>query len=113
VAGQRGFCPYSQMDIRRIEDPSAYLDQAFSFRIMEYGSQGRNLILSGALRAGGGARRAKGGAGPDSEGGRRVRGTRHTSLRDFGAFVDIGGVDGLIPVSELAWGQAGQGSRTS
>lgn len=28
-----------------------------------------------------------------------------TSLRDFGAFVDIGGVDGLIPISELAWGQ--------
>lgn len=28
-----------------------------------------------------------------------------TSIRDFGAFVDIGGVDGLIPLSELAWGQ--------
>jgi small subunit ribosomal protein S1 len=36
--------------------------------------------------------------------GARVRGTV-TSLRDFGAFVDIGGVDGLIPISELAWGQ--------
>ena len=107
VAGQRGFCPYSQMDIRRIEDPAAYLDQVFSFRIMEYGSQGRNLILSArALLEEERAERKEALVRTLKEGD-RVRGTV-TSLRDFGAFVDIGGVDGLIPISELAWGQVGR-----
>ncbi|MHB8808472.1 MAG: 30S ribosomal protein S1 [Desulfobulbaceae bacterium] len=107
VAGQRGFCPYSQMDIRRIEDPAAYLDQVFSFRIMEYGNQGRNLILSArAVLEEERAERREALVRTLKEGD-RVRGTV-TSLRDFGAFVDIGGVDGLIPVSELAWGQVGR-----
>ena len=106
VAGQRGFCPYSQMDIRRIEDPAAYLDQVMAFRIMEYGSQGRNLIVSAraVLEEERAERREQ--LVQTLKEGDRVRGTV-TSLRDFGAFVDIGGVDGLIPVSELAWGQVG------
>lgn len=107
VAGQRGFCPYSQMDLRRIEDPAAYLDQVFSFRIMEYGNQGRNLILSArAVLEEERAERRENLIQTLKEGD-RVRGTV-TSLRDFGAFVDIGGVDGLIPISELAWGQVGR-----
>lgn len=107
VAGQRGFCPYSQMDIRRIEDPAAYLDQVFSFRIMEYGSQGRNLILSARAVLEEERAEKRETLVRTLKEGDRVRGTV-TSLRDFGAFVDIGGVDGLIPVSELAWGQVGR-----
>ena len=104
VAGQRGFCPYSQMDIRRIEDPAAYLDQVLSFRIIEYASQGRKLVLSArALLEETRAERRESLERTLKEGD-RVRGTV-TSLRDFGAFVDIGGLDGLIPISELAWGQ--------
>lgn len=107
VAGQRGFCPYSQMDIRRIEDPTTYLDQVFSFRIMEYGSQGRNLILSARAVLEEERAERKEALVLTLKEGDRVRGTV-TSLRDFGAFVDIGGVDGLIPISELAWGQVGR-----
>jgi small subunit ribosomal protein S1 len=107
VAGQRGFCPYSQMDIRRIEDPAAYLDQVFSFRIMEYSSPGRNLILSARVLLEEERAERKEALAQSLKEGDRVRGIV-TSLRDFGAFVDIGGVDGLIPISELAWGQVGR-----
>jgi len=104
VAGQRGFCPYSQMDIRKVEKAEDYIDKAFAFKIIEFGSQGKNIILS--ARAVQEEQRAQ-----EREQlketlveGMQVSGTV-TSLRDFGAFVDIGGIDGLVPISELAWGQ--------
>ncbi len=104
VAGQRAFCPYSQMDIRRIEDPTAYLDNQYPFKIIEYSGKGRNLILSARAVMEESREKQRQQLIDTLEEGARVKGTV-TSLRDFGAFVDIGGVDGLIPISELAWGQ--------
>lgn len=104
VAGQRGFCPYSQMDIRRIEDPTEYLDKIFSFKIIEFSSKGRNIILSARAVQEEEREQQRQKLMDSLAEGSRVRGTV-TSIRDFGAFVDIGGVDGLIPISELAWGQ--------
>jgi len=104
VAGQRCFCPYSQMDIRRIEDPSEYLDNSFQFKIIEFGSKGRNIILSARAVIEEERERQQDALKQSLNVGDRVRGTV-TSLRDFGAFVDLGGIDGLIPISELTWGQ--------
>jgi len=104
VAGQRGFCPYSQMDIRRIEDPEEYLEQSFSFKIMEFGNKGRNIILSSRAVLEEQREEQRQALEETLEEGMQVTGTV-TSIRDFGAFVDLGGVDGLIPISELAWGQ--------
>lgn len=104
LAGTRGFCPYSQMDIRRVEDPESYIEQTFSFKIMEFSNRGRNIILSAraVLEEQRELDRQK--LQETLEEGMQVSGTV-MSIRDFGAFVDIGGVDGLIPISELAWGQ--------
>ncbi|GAB4341027.1 MAG: 30S ribosomal protein S1 [Desulfobulbaceae bacterium] len=107
VSGQRGFCPYSQMDVRRIEDPAEYLDRQLRFRIVEYGERGRNLVLSARAVLEEEREEQRRQLRDSLEIGSRVRGTV-TSLRDFGAFVDLGGVDGLIPVSELAWGEVGR-----
>jgi len=104
VAGQRGFCPYSQMGIRRIEDPGEFLDNSYQFKIIEYGAQGRKFVLSARAVIEEERERERQELMQTLTEGARVRGTV-TSLRDFGAFVDIGGVDGLIPISELAWGQ--------
>lgn len=104
VAGQRGFCPYSQMDIRRIENPEDYLEQTLSFKIIEFGNGGRNIILSVRALLEEQRLLAREKLMETLEEGMQVSGTV-MSIRDFGAFVDIGGVDGLIPVSELAWGQ--------
>ena len=47
VAGSiRTFCPFSQMDIKRISDPEDYVDQHMLFKITEYKENGRNIILS-------------------------------------------------------------------
>jgi small subunit ribosomal protein S1 len=104
VAGQRGFCPYSQMDIRRIEQPESYLDNTFRFKIIEFGGQGRNLILSARAILEEEREQQREELRRTLSEGSRVRGTV-SSIRDFGAFVDIGGVDGLIPASELSWGR--------
>ena len=104
VAGQRGFCPYSQMGLRRIEDPEEYLEQTMAFKIIEFGSRGRNIILSARAVLEEERERLKEQLKETLQEGDKVEGTV-SSIRDFGAFVDIGGVDGLIPISELAWGQ--------
>ncbi len=104
VAGQRGFCPYSQMDIRRVEDPADHLDKNYQFKIIEFTGNGRNIILSARALLEEERERQRAMLRETLEEGARISGTV-TSIRDFGAFVDIGGVDGLIPISELAWGQ--------
>jgi len=104
VAGQRGFCPYSQMNIRRVEDPDEYIEQTLSFKVMEFGNNGRNIILSARAVLEEQRQEQREELQQTLEEGMRVTGTV-TSIRDFGAFVDLGGVDGLIPISELAWGQ--------
>ncbi len=100
----RAFCPYSQIDLRRAADPAAYVGQKLSFRISKYGEQGRNIVVS---------RRdlqEEERAGKKEElrrtlaEGQTVNGVI-SSVRDFGAFVDIGGLEGLIPASEIAWGR--------
>jgi small subunit ribosomal protein S1 len=104
VAGQRGFCPYSQMGLRRVEDPEEYLEQTMAFKIIEFGSNGRNIILSARAVLEEEREQLKEELQKTLQEKDKVEGTV-TSVRDFGAFVDIGGVDGLIPISELAWGQ--------
>jgi small subunit ribosomal protein S1 len=97
----RAFCPASQMDRRR-GDAAQYLGQRLRFRITKLEGGGRNVVVSRrALLEEEAAERASGTWAQLREGA-VVRGTV-TSLRDFGAFVDLGGVDGLIHVSELGY----------
>lgn len=104
VAGQRCFCPYSQMDVRKVESPEEYLEKTLTFKIIEYGNQGRNIILSARAILEEQRQQAREELKARLSEGAQVSGVV-SSIRDFGAFVDIGGVDGLIPISELAWGQ--------
>ncbi|HXY53318.1 MAG TPA: 30S ribosomal protein S1 [Nitrospirota bacterium] len=98
----RAFCPFSQMGIRREEHQADYIGRSFSFKIVEYGEDGRNIVLSrkAVLED---ARRIKKQELRDTlKEGMKVKGTV-TSLQKFGAFVDVGGIEGLLPVSEIAW----------
>ena len=103
IARQRGFCPFSQIDTVRSTDPAQHIGHVYAFRIIEYKEGGRNLILS---------RRA---LLEDEQKAQAVEVRRAivvgavltgrvTSVRDFGAFVDLGaGVQGLLHVSEMGW----------
>lgn len=100
----RAFCPFSQMDVRRIENAEEVIGKKFAFRISKYGEHGKNIVLSRrdlleAERAEQKERLRQSLAVAQT-----VSGTI-TSIRDFGAFVDIGGIEGLIPASEIAWGR--------
>jgi small subunit ribosomal protein S1 len=104
VAGVRAFCPISQLDLRHVEDASAYVGQRFMFRITRYepGPKGRdaNVVLSrrSLLEEESRARAAETRA--QLSVGAVLRG-KVTSIKDYGAFVDLGGVEGMLHVSEL------------
>jgi small subunit ribosomal protein S1 len=99
----RGFCPFSQMGLRRVEDASKeYLETHMKFQITRFEENGRNIVLS--ARAIQEAERAelREKLQATLQEGQTIEGVV-SSIRDFGAFVDIGGVDGLIPISEIGW----------
>ena len=104
VAGSRAFCPFSQMGLRRGGDAAQYVGRHLLFRITTYGEGGRNVVVSNRAVLEEEARQRREALMESLQVGMRVRGTV-TSLRDFGAFVDIGGVEGLIPIAEAAWGR--------
>jgi len=89
VAGQRGFCPFSQMDVRRVEDTDVYLGNLFQFKIIEFSSNGRNMILSARAVLEEEREQQRKGLKDSLQEGDRVKGIV-TSIREFGAFVDIG-----------------------
>jgi small subunit ribosomal protein S1 len=101
IGEKRAFCPYSQMGLKRTEESASWVGKHLSFIIQEYKDNGRNLIVSNraieeALQA------------------EKVAKLKETlkehsiitgtiaSVQDFGAFVDLAGVQGLIPVSEIS-----------
>jgi small subunit ribosomal protein S1 len=100
--GSNGFCPFSQMGLHRTETPDKYIGQRLTFLIMEYGEKGRNIILSNRSILKEKQREQQEHLKQTLREGMTVRG-RITALRDFGAFVEIGGVNGLQPTSEISW----------
>ncbi len=103
-AGASGFCPFSQMDTRRIDNPADYVGKKFEFIVIEYGENGRKIILSRRPILDKIEKEKAAELKTRLEKGMTVSG-RVTSVRDFGAFVDIGGIQALLPVSEMAWGR--------
>jgi small subunit ribosomal protein S1 len=103
IARQRAFCPFSQIDTVRTADPAQHVGRVYAFRIIEYKEGGKNLIVSRRAlieeeqRASAVEIRRSIVAGAVLTG-------RVTSVREFGAFVDLGaGVQGLLHVSEMGW----------
>ncbi len=98
----RAFCPYSQMALRRVEDNSVYLGQHMKFYISEFSEKGRNIVVSRRQLLIEEEEESKKARQAELREGMVVKGTI-TSIRNFGAFCDIGGVEGLIPVSEISY----------
>ncbi len=109
ISGLRAFCPISQMELRYCEKPEEHVGARYQFRILEIKERGKNIVVSrrmllqeeqerklqetlAALR-------------PDLELEGQV-----TRLADFGAFVDIGGVEGMVHVSEVSRARIGHPS---
>jgi len=101
LSGVRAFCPISQIDLQFCEKPEEHVGAKYPFRIMEIKEKGKNIIVSrrGFLEE---EREEKSKEtlarlkpGLECEG-------RVTKLTDFGAFVDIGGIEGMVHISEIS-----------
>jgi len=101
LGGTRAFCPMSQVDAGFVEDPKNLIGQTLRFVVTEVKDGGKNVVLSrrALIERERGESAAK--VMDKIVAGAVLRGTV-TSTRDFGAFVDLGGVEGLIPRSEIA-----------
>ena len=99
--GVRGFVPASQLDTRFVRDLSQFEGNTYEFKIIEIDPQNRQLILSRRelLESEEEDKRAQ--ALENLEEGSTVTGTV-VRLTNFGAFVDLGGIDGLVHISEIA-----------
>jgi small subunit ribosomal protein S1 len=101
VSGLRAFCPLSQIALGKIENPDSFVNQVVEFRVTELSDDGRRIVVSrAALLKEAAAERAaetRGRIVPGAELIGRVK-----TLTPFGAFVDLGGVDGLLHVSEMS-----------
>jgi small subunit ribosomal protein S1 len=103
IAGQRAFCPMSQIDLVRTPDPAVHEGHVYTFRIIEFKDGGKDLVVSrrALLEE---EQRASAAAVRESIVPGAVLTGRVVSVRDFGAFVDLGGgVQGLLHVSEMGW----------
>jgi small subunit ribosomal protein S1 len=111
IAGQRAFCPISQIDIIRDTDPASHIGRVYTFRVTEYKDGGRNLVVSRrALLAEEQQAQAED-VRKSLAVGAVVTG-RVASVVPFGAFVDLGaGVQGLLHVSEMGWSRVADTSQ--
>ena len=103
IARQRAFCPASQIDTARNTEPAQHEGRVYKFRIIEYKQGGRNIVVSRRVLL-----EAEQQANAEEVRQSIVEGAvmsgRVASVRDFGAFVELGGgVQGLLHVSEMAW----------
>ncbi|HDQ04544.1 MAG TPA: S1 RNA-binding domain-containing protein [Deltaproteobacteria bacterium] len=104
-ATAEGFCPYSQMEIRKADEPSAYIGKNFDFVIIEYSERGRKIVVSRRPLLEKIQKEKIDVLKTSLTKGMKVSGTV-TAVQNFGAFVDIGGMQALLPVSEMAWGRS-------
>ena len=102
IAGQRAFCPFSQIDTMRTE-PAAHIGRVYAFRVIEYKESGRNLVVSRRALLEEEQRASAADARKAIVAGAVITG-RVVSVPAFGAFVDLGGgVQGLLHISEMGW----------
>jgi small subunit ribosomal protein S1 len=102
--GARAFCPFSQLGTQRHENPEEMVGRGLSFKITKFGEQGRDIVVSHRAIVEEERRRQREVLKGSLKEGAIVKGTV-TAIRDFGAFVDIGGIEGLLPISEVGWGR--------
>jgi len=101
----RCFCPFSHIDLKGERKSELYINQTFPFKVLEYKENGRNVILSRRVLLEEEQQERLKAFKESLQTGMEVTG-KVRAIQKFGAFVDLGGIDGLIPSSELSWNRA-------
>lgn len=100
----RGFIPASQLSTRYVEDLNAYLNKELDVKIIEFNKKRNRVILSSKIVEKEEKERKKNELLNSLQEGQKLKGVVKR-LTNFGVFVDIGGIDGLIHISDLSWGR--------
>lgn len=100
--GLRGFLPASLVDLKRIKDLSQFIGQKIEAKVIELDRNRNNVVLSRRAHLEGQKSLERKSLLDNLKKGMKCTG-KVSSIVNFGAFVDIGGIDGLVHVSQLAW----------
>ncbi|MCX6558017.1 MAG: S1 RNA-binding domain-containing protein [Candidatus Aminicenantes bacterium] len=101
VLGQKAFCPISQIEKNYCQNPEIHLDKTYTFLVMQYEEDGRNIVVGRKELLQSAERERSRQRWLELQAGQVHEGTV-ISVHDYGAFVDIGGVEGLLHVSEIS-----------
>jgi small subunit ribosomal protein S1 len=97
----RAFCPYSKMGERRSDNPAEYIGKHLSFKIQEYKDNGRSILVSNRVIYEEAHQERLEALKKTLHEGMVITG-RIKSIQSFGAFVDLGGIQALLPISEIS-----------
>lgn len=101
IGESRAFCPYSQMGQKRVEDASVYIGKHLTFKIIEHKEKGRNILVSNRAILEEEKQKKIEVLKKTLQEKMVIKGTI-TQIQDFGAFVDLDGVQALLPISEIS-----------
>ena len=105
MSGVRAFCPASQIDISYVEELEEFVGQRLAFRITKYeGGRHTNLVVSRRALLEEEQRTLAVETRSHLEVGAVMKG-KVSSLKEFGAFIDLGGIEGMVHISQLAFGR--------
>lgn len=104
IDGVEAFLPGSQIDIGSVRDMDAYIGKEYDVKILKINSERRNIVVSrrDLLEESMRARRSQ--LLAEMEVGQTRKGVIK-NITDFGAFIDLGGVDGLLHITDMSWGR--------
>lgn len=107
--GARGFVPASHLDTKYVDDIKSFVGNTYRFKIIEFdpNPENRKIILSRRAVLEEEEKAAREQFWANIEEGQTIKG-RVQRIANFGAFVDLGGVDGLLHISEMGWGRVKQ-----
>ncbi len=107
--GLKAFLPDSHADVRPVKDPASLLGQSFKFKVIKFDRKTENAVLSRKLLLQDEREKKKRRIFNKLVKGEKIKG-HVRSLTSFGAFIDLGGVEGLLHISDMSWSKTGHPS---
>ena len=101
IGNSRCFCPYSQMGYKQKLEPSDYIGKHLTFKITEYKNEGKNIIVSNRILLEEEENEKLSSLSQKITEGTKIKG-KVVSIQNYGAFIDIGGFQALLPAGEIS-----------
>lgn len=102
--GIETFLPDSHADIRPVKDPEKMIGNIYKFKVIKFDRKSENAVLSRKLLLQDEREKRKKRVFDQLSRGKKIKG-KIKSLTNFGAFVDLGGIEGLLHISDMSWGK--------